>query len=341
MTGPVSFTPRPKRVRFRIRYAALLMLVSVGALSAAIRPPGVGEAQPRAVRADSTVIRYRTANIDGIDIFYREAGAANAPAILLLHGFPASSHMFRNLIPALAHRYHVIAPDYPAFGQSATPDRRQFNYSFARFAELMDGLVNQLGVERFALYVQDYGAPVGYRLALRHPERVTALVVQNGNAYEEGLKEFWNPIKAYWGDGSAAHREALRAGLTLAATKSQYLDGVRDPSRVSPDAWLHDQSLLDRPGIDEIMLDLFKDYGSNVALYPQFQAFFRSRRPPTLIVWGSNDAIFPPDGARPYLRDLPNAELHLLDTGHFALEDKGDHIATLMLDFLDRQLPRK
>ena len=266
---------------------------------------------------------------------------ADAPAVLLLHGFPTSSHMFRNLIPALAHRYRVIAPDYPAFGHSGTPDRREFTYSFARFAELMDGLLNQLGVERYALYVQDYGAPVGYRLALRHPERITALVVQNGNAYEEGLKQFWNPIKAYWADGSDAHRAALRAGLTLAATKSQYLDGVRDPSRVAPDAWLHDQALLDRPGIDEIMLDLFKDYGSNVALYPQFQAFFRSRRPPTLIVWGKNDVIFPADGARAYLRDLPDAELHLLDTGHFALEDKGDDIAALMLDFLDRKLPRK
>ncbi len=273
------------------------MLGLLVALSAVMPPPALTAAQPRAVRADSAVTRYRTAKVDGIDIFYREAGAADAPAIVLLHGFPTSSHMFRNLIPALAHRYRVIAPDYPAFGHSGTPDRREFTYSFARFAELMDGLLNQLGVERYALYVQDYGAPVGYRLALMHPERITALVVQNGNAYEEGLKQFWNPIKAYWADGSQAHREALRAGLTLAATKSQYLDGVRDPSRVAPDAWLHDQALLDRPGIDEIMLDLFKDYGSNVALYPQFQAFFRSRRPPTLIVWGKNDVIFPTDGA--------------------------------------------
>ena len=327
---------------FRVSYPAISMLVMVGALSAAI-PTTIAkaDAQAGAVVADSAVTRYRTAKVDGINIFYREAGAADAPAVVLLHGFPTSSHMFRNLIPVLAHRYRVIAPDYPAFGHSGTPDRREFTYSFARFAELMDGLLNQLDVARYALYVQDYGAPVGYRLALRHPDRITALVVQNGNAYDEGLKQFWNPIKAYWADGSQAHREALRAGLTLAATKSQYLDGVRDPSRVAPDAWLHDQALLDRPGIDQIMLDLFKDYGSNVTLYPQFQAFFRSRKPPTLIVWGKNDGIFPADGAHPYLRDLPDAELHLLDTGHFALEDKGDEISLLMLDFLDRKLARK
>jgi pimeloyl-ACP methyl ester carboxylesterase len=275
-----------------------------------------------------------------VDIFYREAGPAQAPVVVLLHGFPTSSHMFRNLIPALADRYRVIAPDYPAFGQSAVPDRNQFQYTFARFAELMDGLLSQLGATRYALYVQDYGAPVGYRLALRHPERITALIVQNGNAYEEGLKDFWNPLKAYWASGSKAHRDAMRMGLTPAATKSQYVDGVRDASRVSPDNWLHDQALLDRPGIDEIMLDLFKDYGSNVAMYPQFQAFFRSRRPPTLIVWGKNDVIFPADGAAPYLRDLPDAELHLLDTGHFALEDKGNEIAGLIRDFLARRLPR-
>jgi pimeloyl-ACP methyl ester carboxylesterase len=340
MNEPVLTLPPRKPLTFTSRYVAISMLIIIlGALSAARPPAGLAEAQPR--RADSSVPRYHTTKVDGVDIFYREAGATDAPVVLLLHGFPTSSHMFRNLIPTLAHRYRVIAPDYPAFGHSATPDRRTFTYSFARFAELMDGLVNRLGVARYALYVQDYGAPVGYRLALRHPERITALVVQNGNAYEEGLKEFWNPIKAYWADGSDAHRAALRAGLTLAATKSQYLDGVRDRSRVAPDAWLHDQALLDRPGIDEIMLDLFKDYGGNVALYPQFQAFFRSRRPPTLIVWGKHDVIFPPDGARAYLRDLPDAELHLLDTGHFALEDKGDDIAALMLDFLDRKLPRK
>jgi pimeloyl-ACP methyl ester carboxylesterase len=306
----------------------VLTLLAIAAASQAIAGP------------DFTVTHHRYATIDGVDIFYREAGPAQAPVVVLLHGFPTSSHMFRNLIPALADRYRVIAPDYPAFGQSAVPDRNQFQYTFARFAQLMDGLLSRLGATRYALYVQDYGAPVGYRLALRHPERVTALIVQNGNAYEEGLKEFWNPLRAYWASGSKAHRDAMRMGLTLAATKSQYIDGVRDPSRISPDNWVHDQALLDRPGVDEIMLDLFKDYGSNVALYPQFQAFFRSRRPPTLIVWGRNDVIFPAEGATPYLRDLPDAELHLLDTGHFALEDKGDEIAGLMRDFLARRLPR-
>lgn len=325
----------------RVLHTALLMLTMFGVLPATFPPAVLAQAQQSAARADSTVTHHRTTKVDGTDIFYREAGPADAPTVLLLHGFPTSSHMFRNLIPALADRYHVIAPDYPGFGQSGTPDRKEFNYSFARFAQLIDGLLNQLGVKHYSLYVQDYGAPVGYRLALRHPERVSALVVQNGNAYEEGLREFWNPIKAYWADGSKAHREALRAGLTLAATKSQYVDGVRDPSRIAPDNWVHDQALLDRPGIDEIMLDLFKDYGTNVALYPQFQKFFREKQPPTLIVWGQNDVIFPADGARPYLRDLPDAEFHLLDTGHFALEDKGDEIARLMHDFLDRKLLRK
>jgi pimeloyl-ACP methyl ester carboxylesterase len=283
-------------------------------------------------------VRYRTATVEGIELFYREAGRVDSPVVVLLHGFPTSSHMYRNLIPALADRYRVIAPDYPGFGHSAVPDRKDFRYTFARFAELMDSLLGQLGAERYALYVQDYGAPVGYRLALRHPERITALVVQNGNAYEEGLREFWKPLKAYWADGSRANRDRLRAALTLAATKAHYLDGVRDVSRVSPDNWVLDQALLDRSGNDEVMLDLFKDYGTNVALYPHFQRFFRERRPPTLIVWGKNDMIFPAEGAYPYLRDIPDAELHLLDTGHFALEDKGDEIASLMREFLDRKI---
>jgi pimeloyl-ACP methyl ester carboxylesterase len=309
---------------------------------AACAPARPDPREPNAAASVSDLARthYRTAEIDGVDVFYREAGRAGAPVVVLLHGFPTSSYMFRDLIPSLADRYRIIAPDYPGFGQSGTPDRGRFSYSFARYAELVDALLTKLHIERYALYVQDYGAPVGYRLALRHPERVTALIIQNGNAYEEGLKEFWTPIKAYWADGSKQHREELRAGLTPAATRGQYLDGVRDPSRVAPDSWVHDQALLDRPGIDEIMLDLFRDYAGNVALYPQFQAFFRTHRPPTLIVWGQNDIIFPADGARAYLRDLPDAELHLLDTGHFALEDRGEQIATLMRDFLARRLPR-
>jgi pimeloyl-ACP methyl ester carboxylesterase len=327
-------------MRIRLISNAVLALLVVAALALPNVPAAVS-ADPAHARQDSAVTRHRTTKVDGVDIFYREAGPKDAPVVLLLHGFPTSSRMYRNLIPVLAERYRVIAPDYPGFGQSGTPDRARFDYRFARFAELIDGLLRQLHVTRYALYVQDYGAPVGYRLALKHPERVSALVVQNGNAYDEGLREFWKPIKAYWADGSQRNRDALRAGLTLAATKSQYVDGVRDPSRIDPDNWVHDQALLDRPGIDEIMLDLFKDYGSNVALYPRFQELFRTHRPPTLIVWGKNDAIFPAEGARPYLRDLPDAELHLLDTGHFALEDKGDEIAALMLQFLDRKVARR
>ncbi len=271
---------------------------------------------------------------------YREAGSPDAPTVLLLHGFPTSSRMFRNLIPALAGRYHVIAPDYPGFGASLPPDRNTFHYTFAAYADLVDRLVTKLEVQRYALYVQDYGAPIGYRLALAHPERVSALVIQNGNAYEEGLSPFWNPIRAYWAEPSAEKRKALRAGLTPEATRAQYVDGVTDPSHIDPENWFVDQVLLDRPGIDEIMLDLFYDYRTNADLYPQFQSFFRKKQPPTLIVWGKNDIIFPAGGARAYLKDLPKAELHLLDSGHFALEDKGPEIANLMRAFLDRSLQR-
>jgi pimeloyl-ACP methyl ester carboxylesterase len=282
--------------------------------------------------------QHRTATVDGVRIFYREAGPPDAPVVLLLHGFPSSSNMFRNLIPALADRYRVIAPDYPGFGHSEQPSRDRFPYTFARFAALMGGLVDQLGAKRYALYVNDYGAPVGYRLALERPEAVTALVVQNGNAYDEGLREFWKPIKAYWASGSREDREALRAGTTLEATRSQYLEGAVNPDRIDPTSWTFDQAMMDRPGNVEIQLDLFKDYATNVPLYPRFQAFFRDRQPPTLIVWGKHDRIFPPHGAHAYLRDLPRAELHLLDSGHFALEDKGPEIARLMRDFLDRNV---
>ncbi len=287
------------------------------------------------------VTHHRTTKVDGVNIFYREAGPAAAPVVLLLHGFPTSSHMFRNLIPALADRYRVIAPDYPGFGQSDMPDRAKFAYTFARFTDLVDGLLDRLAVTQYAMYVMDYGAPVGYRLALKHPERVTGLIVQNGNAYVEGLKEFWAPIKAYWADGSDAHRQALNALVAPEATKFQYTDGVADLSRISPDNWVHDQALLDRPGNADIQLDIFYDYRTNVQLYPAIQAYFRQHRPPTLIIWGKNDKIFPADGAYPYKRDLPDVELHLFDTGHFALEDKADEMVPLIRDFLDRKVARK
>jgi pimeloyl-ACP methyl ester carboxylesterase len=277
--------------------------------------------------------------IDGVRVFYREAGPEDGPVVLLLHGFPSSSRMFRDLIPALADRYHVIAPDYPGFGHSAAPRREAFEYSFANYARLIERLTEQLGAERYAIYVNDYGAPVGFRLALAHPDRITAMVIQNGNAYEEGLSPFWAPIQRYWREPTPANRAALRAGLTPDATRTQYIDGVREPMRIDPDNWLVDQALLDRPGVDEIMLDLFYDYRTNVELYPRFQAFFRERRPPTLIVWGEHDVIFPAAGARAYLRDLPHAEMHLLDSGHFALEDKRQEITNLMRVFLDRVRP--
>lgn len=300
---------------------------------------------PRAMSAEapsigSAVTHYRSTTIDGVSLFYREAGPADGPTVVLLHGFPTSSHMFRNLIPLLADRYHVVAPDYPGFGLSGAPSHETFTYSFGHYAEMVDTLLTRIGAAHYALYVMDYGAPVGFRLALMHPDRVTGLIVQNGNAYAEGLTNFWDPIKAYWADGSDAHRKALNILVAPDTTIFQYTDGVKDVSRIDPDNWHHDQALLDRPGNLDIQMDLFYDYRTNVPLYPQFQAYFRDRKPPTLIVWGKNDQIFPAVGAPPYLRDLPDAELHLLDTGHFALEDKLDVMAPLIHDFLDRKIPK-
>jgi pimeloyl-ACP methyl ester carboxylesterase len=284
-------------------------------------------------------VAHRTVNIDGLDIFYREAGPPDAPTILLLHGFPTSSHMFRNLIPALADEFRLVAPDYPGFGHSSAPPVGRFDYTFDRLADVVEEFTQQLGLKQYALYVQDYGAPVGYRLAVRHPERVTAIVVQNGNAYDEGLdNDFWKPLKAYWQDRSETNADALREFLTLEATKWQYTHGTRNVEAISPDTWTIDQALLDRPGNREIQLALFYSYGSNPPQYPHWQDYFRRHQPPTLIVWGKNDAIFPPAGAEPYARDLKTVELHLLDTGHFALEEDGDRIAGLMRQFLRKHL---
>jgi len=284
------------------------------------------------------VTHHRTADVDGIGIFYREAGPADAPVVLLLHGFPTSSHMFRNLIPHLADRYRVIAPDYPGYGQSDSPDRSRFDYTFDNFARLVDTLLEQLGIAKFAMYVMDYGAPVGWRLALADPGRITGLIVQNGNAYDEGLKAFWDPIKAYWNEGSDDTRQALASLLTIETTIFQYTDGVSDRTRIAPDNWVHDQTLLDRPGNADIQLDLFYDYRTNLPLYPAVQAWFREHSPPTLVVWGKNDFIFPADGAHPYKRDLPEVEFHLLDTGHFAIEDQLDTMVPLIRDFLARKI---
>jgi len=279
-------------------------------------------------------MHYRKTAVDGVNLFYREAGAASAPAILLLHGFPTSSHMFRNLIPALADRYHVIAPDLPGFGFSDAPDRKQYRYTFEQLAKTIGAFVEKIGLSRFALYVFDYGAPVGFRLALKYPDRVTAIISQNGNAYEEGLSEGWNPIQKYWKEPNEANRAALREFLKPEATKWQYSHGVQDATLLAPEAYELDSALLARPGNDEIQLDLFLDYASNVALYPKFQEYFRTKRPPTLAVWGSNDPFFLPPGAESFKRDNPNAEVQFYNTGHFALETHGQEIGSAIKKFL-------
>ncbi|MDE4173279.1 alpha/beta hydrolase [Phaeobacter sp. PT47_59] len=292
--------------------------------------PGMGHANTM------PEVSFDAAQIEGLNIAYREAGDPANPTVLLLHGFPTSSHMFRELIPVLAEQYHVIAPDYPGFGASDMPDAAEYEYSFANTAELMTALLDEKGVEDYAVYLMDYGAPVGYRMFAEHPERVTGFIIQNGNAYAEGLREFWDPMKAYWADPSAENGDALRGFLTLDATKWQFTHGVQDPSTISPDNFWHVQYLLDRPGNQEVQLEMFLDYGTNVGEYPKWQALFREHQPPALLVWGANDYIFPAEGAHPYKRDLTDLEFHLLDTGHFALEEYGDEIAGRMLTFLDR-----
>ena len=343
------------------RHTTLAVLFAVTlTLLAGAAPTRAGVATDSAA-PESTRVWYRTAEIDGLSIFYREAGSPGNPTLLLLHGFPTSSHMYRDLIPRLADRYHLVAPDFPGFGNSSMPAVDEFDYTFDRLAEITGKLTTELGLDRYSLYLMDYGAPVGFRLATAHPERVQALIIQNGNAYDEGLDhDFWSPIKAYWKDRAAvdqgfdntwwqsflgaqgktglANREALRLILTLDATKWQFVNGSRDPEAISPDNWHVTQRLLDRPGNQEIQLQLVHDYGSNPPLYAAWQAYMREHQPPALIVWGANDEIFPAAGAHAYKRDLKDLEFHLLDTGHFALEEDGDVIARTIRDFLARKL---
>lgn len=283
-----------------------------------------------------TKIRYRKADVDGLKVFYREAGRPDAPTLLLLHGFPTAGHMFRELIPMLANRFHLVAPDLPGFGQSDMPSRERFSYTFARLAEVIERFTEVIGLARFSIYVFDYGAPTGFRLAVRHPERISAIISQNGNAYEDGLSDGWNPIRAYWREASAANRKAIRAFLSPETTIWQYTHGVSDTTTVSPDGYSLDNFYLARPGADEIQLDLFGDYKSNVAMYPEFQTYFRKHKPLLLAVWGKNDPFFLPAGAEAFKRDVPGADVRFVDTGHFALETHCEEIAAAILDFLPR-----
>jgi len=285
----------------------------------------------------ATTVHYNTIRLGDVDAFYREAGAKSAPVLLLLHGFPTSSNMFRNLIPRLAGSFRVIAPDYPGYGFSSMPDRKDFAYTFENLTNIVEQLTLKLGLDAYTLYVMDYGAPIGYRLALRHPEKITGLIVQNGNAYEEGLLKFWDPIKKYWAEKTPENRAALAYLAGAEATKWQYQNGVSELTHLDPTTWTLDQLGMDRPGNGDIQLDLLYDYGTNVPLYPQFQEFFRKYQPPTLIVWGKNDFIFPPEGAVPYKRDLPEVETHLLDTGHFALETHLEEIASRIEKFFGKR----
>lgn len=278
--------------------------------------------------------RYRKVSVDGLNVFYREAGPVDAPVLLLLHGFPTASHMFRNLIPALSDRFRLVAPDLPGFGQSDMPPRDKFTYTFAGLAEVVEKFTEVIGIERFALYVFDYGAPTGFRIAARHPERITAIVSQNGNAYEEGLSEGWNPVRAYWRDPSETNRAALRSFLRPETTIWQYTHGAADTSLVSPDGYSLDNFYLARPGVQEVQLDLLGDYKSNVAMYPEFQAYFRKYKPPFLAAWGKNDPFFLPPGAEAFRRDIPGAEVRFFDAGHFALETHCVEIAKVIRDFL-------
>ncbi len=314
---------------------SLLLVVALSSSSLAF-----ANSSSTSEKANSTIsvtqTLHKTIDIDGVEIFYREAGPADAPTILLLHGFPTSSHMFRNLMPALADRYHLIAPDYPGFGNSEQPAMDKFDYTFDNLAVVMGKLVNKLGIKKYSLYLMDYGAPIGFRLASQNPEQISSLIVQNGNAYKEGLKDFWIPIRKYWKNRTAENAEPLAGFISPDGVKWQYTHGVRNEDTISPDNWNVDLRHLTREGNPSIQLALFYDYQNNVPYYPEWQAYFRKFQPPTLIVWGKNDYIFPADGAYPYKRDLKNVEFNLLDTGHFALEEDGKIIAAKIRAFLNK-----
>lgn len=340
-----------------MKKAKALAAVLAFAAQTALPSTSRAESVTHSIASTHVPVYHRTMEIDGLDIFYREAGSKDAPTILLLHGFPTSSHMFRDLIPMLADKFHVLAPDYPGYGGSSMPSVEEYDYTFDKLAGVVEKFTEKLGLKKYSLYLMDYGAPVGFRIAAKHPDRVDSLIIQNGNAYDEGIdNNFWEPIKEYWKDRKAVNKgldnpfwinvkkahnndnlpveSALTFLVTLDATKWQYTNGVRDVEKISPDAWNHVQTRLDRPGNGSIQLQLLYDYGSNPPLYPEWQAYFRKYQPPTLIVWGKNDKIFPAEGAHPYQRDLKNVELHLLDTGHFALEEDGAAIAGHIRRFL-------
>jgi len=339
MTSPLKAFNAQSRTLLKAGVAAVALFAaavpvmanasSASSSSAAVTTPAL----PELAR-----VSYRSMEIDGVNVAYREAGNPDRPTVMLLHGFPTSSHMFRNLIPVLATRYHVIAPDYPGFGASDMPDRDTFDYTFANYADLVTELMDRKGVENASLYLMDYGAPVGFRIFAENPERIDGFIIQNGNAYEEGLEAFWDPIKALWNEPSEGNRDALRQFLQVEATEWQYTHGVGNTEYVSWDNWHHDQHLLDRDGNQEVQLDLFYDYRTNVDEYPLWQALFREHQTPAIILWGKNDYIFPEPGAHPYRRDLNNVEFHLLDTGHFALDEYGPMMTREIVDFLDREV---
>jgi pimeloyl-ACP methyl ester carboxylesterase len=321
------------------RMTSVVIMTLLVSLVAIISTEANAKESPLMTNALAVTVHYEYANVDGLKIFYREAGDPSVPTILLLHGFPTSSHMYRNLIPLLADKYHVIAPDLPGFGFSDAPDRTKYKYTFENIANTMDRFTEVVGLKKFAIQVFDYGAPTGYRIALKHPERITAIISQNGNAYEEGLSKNWSPIQKYWKDPTEENRAALKGFLKLDAIRDfQYINGANSPNLIAPESYTLDAALLARPGNEDIQLDLFLDYASNVALYPKFHEYFRKAHPPLLAVWGKNDPFFIPPGAEAYKKDLPNAEVHLYNAGHFALESDLPEIATEIRQFLAKNL---